>query len=141
MERIYEQFVSVLQFNTCEVMDDEELSMHLYSICKEMNYVWPSMKKDIDETVKKDREVSQLHSKSRMFDVSIPSSFSSTSHNLTREIQGQEGHGSESKRSIKFNSFVSKLPSVRTTSSWREEVLGNEKAKPTRNSEILLERI
>lgn len=122
-------------------MDDEELSMHLYNICREMNYVWPSMKKDIDETIKKDREISQLHSKSKMLHVSIPTSITSTSHNLTREIQGQEGHGPESKRPIEFDTLMSKVPPFRTAPSWREEVLGNEKTKPTRNSEVLLDRI
>ena len=122
-------------------MDDEELYYHLHNICVEMKYVWPNMSNDIKEAITKDREISQLHKKSKVLHVSIPSSITSSSHNIAREIQGQEGNGSESKRLWKPNSTMHNVSFVRTTPSWREEVLGNEKTKPTRNSNILSDRI
>ena len=120
---------------------DEELFHHLYDICLEMQYVWPTMRADINETIEKDREISQLHSKPRVLHVSKPPSITSASHNYSEEIHRPKGNGAESERQWKFDPTMRKLSFVRPSPEGREKILVPQKTEPIRDSKVLLERI
>ena len=125
-------------------MDDEELFHHLYDICLEMQYVWPTMRADINEAISKDREISQVHSQPKVLYLSKGTSMvpnTRTPYNYTGEVQRQERKGTESKRQWKFDPTMRKLSFVRPTSERGEKILVPQKEKSSRHSKILLERI
>lgn len=119
-------------------MEDEELFRHLYSICIENRYIWPTMREDMNEIIEGKREISEVYSKPRVLHVSNPSPITSTSHNCEEKIEGQSRNGGESPRQPKLNSIVSKLPFVRFAPSGREKILEKKKGRPIRDSQLLL---
>jgi len=125
-------------------MDDEELFHHLYDICLEMQYVWPTMRADINEAISKDREISQVHSQPKVLYLSKGTSMvpnTRTPYNYTGEVQRQERKGTESKRQWKFDPTMRKLSFVRPAPEGREKILDPQKTEPIRDSKVLLERI
>ena len=119
-------------------MEDDKLFNHLYGICIELKYIWPTMRKDMNEIIKNKPEISEVHQKSRMLHVSEPPSITSTSHNCEEKIKGQTRNGGESPRQSEPNTIVSELPLVRTTPIRREKVLGKKTGRPPQNLKLLL---
>jgi hypothetical protein len=119
-------------------MDDDKLFKHLNGICIEMKYIWPTMRKDMNEIIEGKREISEVYSKPRVLHVSNPSPITSTSHNCEEKIEGQSRNGGESPRQPEPNPIVSELPLVRSAPIGREKVLEKKKGRPIRDSQLLL---
>lgn len=122
-------------------MDDEELFRHLYSICIENRYIWPTMREDMNEIIKGKRKISQVHQRSKVFPVRLPPSITSTSYNCAKEIEGQTRNGGESPRQPKLDPIVRKLSLVVSPPNRGEKVLGDKEHRPLRDRPILLEKI
>ena len=122
-------------------MEDDELFHHLYAICIENKYIWPTMREDMNETIKDKREISEVHQKPRMFGLRLPPSITSTSYNCAKEIEGQTRNGGESPRQPKLDPIVRKLSLVVSPPNRGEKVLGDKEHRPLRDRPILLEKI
>ena len=125
-------------------MEDDKLFKHLNGICIEMKYIWPTMRKDMNEIIEGKREISEIYSKPRVLHVPKRSSLDTntcTSHNCEEKIKGQSWNDGESARQPEPNPIVSELPPVRSAPSGREKVLEKKKGRPIRDSKLLLAKV